>query len=171
MSQNLSRCSDSLDSNRTHPCPQQIVFRLVLEYHPHRTFTYLQGVSRCLVHHSIRSRNGVFGKPGAIQEYSSLMKCGYLVLCASTFNNVLLPERKLWSPLLWTISRAGLCPVAPVPLYKRQPDGCDAGHRCSDYRPLRNASKRSSGRYRPGLPLGGVVLSRTSCFKARLASR
>ena len=70
-----------------------------------------------------------------------------------------------------TISRAGLCPVAPVPLYKRQPDGCDAGHRCSDYRPLRNASKRSSGRYRPGLPLGGVVLSRTSCFKARLASR
>jgi hypothetical protein len=39
------------------------------------------------------------------------------------------------------------------------------------YRPFKNASNRSSGRYRPGLPLGGVVLSRTACFNVRLASR
>jgi integrase len=39
------------------------------------------------------------------------------------------------------------------------------------YRPFKNASNRSSGRYRPGLPLRGVVLSRTACFNVRLASR
>jgi site-specific recombinase XerD len=39
------------------------------------------------------------------------------------------------------------------------------------YRPFKNASNRSSGRYRPGLPSGGVVLSRTACFNVRLASR
>jgi integrase len=46
-----------------------------------------------------------------------------------------------------------------------------AGHRRPHYKPLRNASSWSSGRYRPGLPSGGVVLSRIACFIARLASR
>ncbi len=46
-----------------------------------------------------------------------------------------------------------------------------AGHRRLRYKPLRNDSSRSSGRYRPGLPCGGVVLSRTACFIARSASR
>lgn len=46
-----------------------------------------------------------------------------------------------------------------------------AGHRLRHYNPLRKASNRSSGRYRPGVPSGGVVLSRTACFIARLASR
>jgi len=39
------------------------------------------------------------------------------------------------------------------------------------YRLLRKASSLSSGRYRPGLPLGGVVLSRMRCFISRSASR
>ena len=46
-----------------------------------------------------------------------------------------------------------------------------AGHRRLHYKLLRNASSRSSGRYRPGLPSGGVVLSRTACFIAKSASR
>ena len=46
-----------------------------------------------------------------------------------------------------------------------------AEHSWPDHRPLRNASNRSAGRYLPGLPSGGVVLSRTACFSARLASR
>jgi hypothetical protein len=40
----------------------------MLEYHPNRPFPDLRGVSRCLVHHSILSRNGVSGKPGAVQR-------------------------------------------------------------------------------------------------------
>jgi site-specific recombinase XerD len=46
-----------------------------------------------------------------------------------------------------------------------------AGHRWLRYKPLRNASSGSSGRYRPGLPSGGFVLSRTACFIAKSASR
>ena len=46
-----------------------------------------------------------------------------------------------------------------------------AGHRCLRYKPLRNASSGSPGRYRPGLPSGGVVLSRTACFIAKSASK
>ena len=48
---------------------------------------------------------------------------------------------------------------------------CEARDIGVAYRPFKNASNRSSGRYRPGLPLGGVVLSRTACFNVRLASR
>jgi hypothetical protein len=70
-----------------------------------------------------------------------------------------------------TISHAGLCPVTLASCDYQQTDARAAGHRFPDYRPLRNSNKRSSGRYRPGLPLGGVVLSRISCFKARFASR
>jgi len=47
----------------------------------------------------------------------------------------------------------------------------DAEHRPEGYNPFRNASSLSSGRYRPGLPVGGVVRSRTRCFKSRSASR
>jgi integrase len=57
------------------------------------------------------------------------------------------------------------------PRDRHQPAVLATGHSFPDYRPLRNASSRSSGRHRPGLPLGGVVLSRTSFFKARLASK
>ena len=46
-----------------------------------------------------------------------------------------------------------------------------AGHRWLRYKPLRNASSGSSGRYRPGFPSGGFVLSRTACFIAKSASR
>jgi integrase len=46
-----------------------------------------------------------------------------------------------------------------------------AGHSWLRYKPLRNASSGSSGRYRPGLPSGGCVLSRTACFIAKSASR
>ena len=46
-----------------------------------------------------------------------------------------------------------------------------AGHSRRFYRLLRKASSLSSGRYRPGLPLGGVVLSRMRCFISRSASR
>ena len=46
-----------------------------------------------------------------------------------------------------------------------------AGHSWLSYKPLRNASSGSSGRYRPGFPSGGFVLSRTACFNARSASR
>ena len=46
-----------------------------------------------------------------------------------------------------------------------------AGHRWLSYKPLRNESSGSSGRYRPGLPSGGFVLSRTACFIAKSASR
>ena len=51
------------------------------------------------------------------------------------------------------------------------PANRSTGHRWPRYKPLRNASSRSSGRYRPGLPSGGIVLSRTACFMAKLASR
>ena len=71
----------------------------------------------------------------------------------------------------WTISRAVLCPVVPARRDWRQSEGRVAGHSCPGYRSLRNASKRSSGRYRPGLPLGGMVLSSTCSFNARSASR
>lgn len=55
---------------------------------------------------------------------------------------------------------------------KRQWPGMHfAGHRWPRYKPLRNASSQSSGRYRPGLPSGGFVLSRTACFIAKSASR
>jgi integrase len=46
-----------------------------------------------------------------------------------------------------------------------------AGHRRPRYKPFRKASNWSSGRYRPGLPSGGVVLLRTACFIAKSASR
>ena len=45
-----------------------------------------------------------------------------------------------------------------------------AGHRRPRYKPFRKASSRSSGRYRPGVPCGGVVLSSTACLTSRLAS-
>ena len=45
------------------------------------------------------------------------------------------------------------------------------GHSRRYQRLLRNASKLSSGRYRPGLPLGGVLISKARCFDSRLASR
>jgi integrase len=54
---------------------------------------------------------------------------------------------------------------------RRWPGRHFAEHSWPHHRPLRNASSRSSGRYRPGLPSGGVVLSRTTCFSARFASR
>jgi site-specific recombinase XerD len=47
----------------------------------------------------------------------------------------------------------------------------NAGHSRRFYRLLRKASSLSSARYRPGLPLGGVVLSRMRCFISRSASR
>ena len=47
----------------------------------------------------------------------------------------------------------------------------NAGHSWRLYRLLRKASSLSSGRYRAGLPLGGVVLSRMRCFISRSASR
>ncbi len=46
-----------------------------------------------------------------------------------------------------------------------------AGHRWLRYKPLRNASSGSLGRYRPGLPSGGFILSRMACFIAKSASR
>jgi integrase len=53
--------------------------------------------------------------------------------------------------------------------------GCErmraAGHSRQCYRLLRNASSLSSGRYLPGFPLGGEVLSRMRCFISRSASR
>jgi hypothetical protein len=45
------------------------------------------------------------------------------------------------------------------------------GHSRRCHRLLRNARSLSSGRYRPGLPLSGVTISRTRCFNSRLASR
>jgi len=46
-----------------------------------------------------------------------------------------------------------------------------AGHRPEDYSPFKKSSSLSSGRYRPGRPVGGVVRSRTRCFNSRSASR
>jgi hypothetical protein len=46
-----------------------------------------------------------------------------------------------------------------------------AGHSRRYHRLLRNARRLSSGRYRPGLPLGGVLISKARCFDSRLASR
>jgi hypothetical protein len=49
--------------------------------------------------------------------------------------------------------------------------GRSAGHRPEGYSPFKNSSSLSSGRYRPGRPVGGVVRSRTRCFNSRSASR
>ena len=46
-----------------------------------------------------------------------------------------------------------------------------AGHSRRYHRLLRNARRLSSGRYRPSLPSGGVVISKALCFDSRLASR
>jgi len=46
-----------------------------------------------------------------------------------------------------------------------------AGHRPEGYSPFKKSSSLSSGRYRPGRPVGGVVRSRTRCFNSRSASR
>jgi site-specific recombinase XerD len=60
----------------------------------------------------------------------------------------------------------------------RGPTACLRRRRCKPrhsrrhpYRCLRNASSLSSGRYRPGLPSGGVVFSRILSLSARFASR
>lgn len=52
--------------------------------------------------------------------------------------------------------------------YSRGRSGGDSRH-CQRF--LRNASSLSSGRYRPGLPSGGVVMSKTRCFSSKSASR
>ena len=49
--------------------------------------------------------------------------------------------------------------------------GRSAGHRPEGYSPFKKSSNLSSGRYRPGWPVGGVVRSRTRCFNSRSASR
>ena len=48
---------------------------------------------------------------------------------------------------------------------------CVAEHRPEGYSPFKKSSSLSSGRYRPGRPVGGVVRSRTRCFNSRSASR
>lgn len=64
---------------------------------------------------------------------------------------------------LRTMSRPSASPLAAASVH--------AGHSGPRQRPFRNASSLSSGRYRPGLPVGGVVLSRISCFSSRFASK
>jgi integrase len=76
---------------------------------------------------------------------------------------LLLGHSKLDYLLRRTMSRVMRRPEWPVRHF--------AEHSGPHHRPLRNASSRSSGWYRPGLPSGGVVLSRTACFRAMFASR
>ena len=70
---------------------------------------------------------------------------------------------------LATISRVELCPAAPaLSLDDRQTQRDIAA---PGYRLFKNASSLSSGRYRPGVPSGGIVFASTCSFSARFASR
>jgi hypothetical protein len=70
-----------------------------------------------------------------------------------------------------------LCPASDYVPSRRDAGRCQRerlagpGHSPCCYRLLRKASSLSSGRYRPGVPLRGVTLSRTRCFSSRLASK
>lgn len=76
---------------------------------------------------------------------------------------VLLGHKKLdYLPCRTMSRRAVTCRAA---------SSCTAEHSPDDYNSFRNASSLSSGRYRPGRPVGGVVRSRTRCFRSRSASR